>query len=311
MNDLDFRKNVNFIFNYKGLLYNRNLLKFIKEETYFEERNFLIEKTSFLNKESSFNERLYVYYKNVLEIPKCQNPECFHKVSFNSFSYGYHIFCCKNCNRHYFKYRENKLKGIERNEKFKESIRKRMKGNSYALGVKRSDIFKQNISKNNKNKILSSETKDKISKSLKGRKRTIESIRKQRIYYMNKLINEYNICGKMFSPRINKNSFYWFDWFNNTFDCDGIYGNKGYEYYDSDLGYWFDYIDLNNYYIIEWDEERHYNKNVLKEKDRIRQQEIENKYKGFSFIRIRENYFLKLKDKEKFEYVLKQIRETM
>ena len=73
------------------------------------------------------------------------------------------------------------------------------------------------------------------------------------------------------------------------------------------MGYWFDYIDFDKKYIIEWDEEHHFINNSLSDKDLKRQKEIESYYTGFCFLRIREKTFLKMDDKEKFQYILKQI----
>lgn len=72
---------------------------------------------------------------------------------------------------------------------------------------------------------------------------------------------------------------------NNT---SGRYATNGDEYYIKELGYWSDYINFKSKLIIEWDEEKYYINGKLRNKDIVRQQEIQNFFPDFSFKRIRE-----------------------
>lgn len=63
---------------------------------------------------------------------------------------------------------------------------------------------------------------------------------------------------------------------------------NGGEYHIKDLGYWLDGYDKENNIVYEFDESYHFNfDGELKEKDKIRQQEIE-KYLNCEFVRIKE-----------------------
>jgi very-short-patch-repair endonuclease len=58
------------------------------------------------------------------------------------------------------------------------------------------------------------------------------------------------------------------------------------------LGYWLDYINFDLKVIIEWDEKRHYDASGnLKERDIRRQEEIQEYFPDFLFLRIREEKF--------------------
>ncbi len=54
------------------------------------------------------------------------------------------------------------------------------------------------------------------------------------------------------------------------------------------IGYSLDYINFDLKMIIEWDEESHYRKGFLKKKDTERQQEIQEHFSDFRFVRIRQ-----------------------
>ncbi len=54
------------------------------------------------------------------------------------------------------------------------------------------------------------------------------------------------------------------------------------------IGYSLDYINFDLKMIIEWDEESHYRKGFLKKKDAERQQEIQEHFPDFRFVRIRQ-----------------------
>jgi endogenous inhibitor of DNA gyrase (YacG/DUF329 family) len=111
---------------------------------------------------------------------------------------------------------------------------------------------------------------------------------KTRKYCSKKCYLEYLLKEKYGGPSYNKNSINWFKEFDNFMNTGGRYATNGGEFYINDLRYFLDYINEDLKIIIEWDEERHYNKNGLKEEDLYRQNEIENKLIGFNFFRIRE-----------------------
>jgi hypothetical protein len=139
------------------------------------------------------------------------------------------------------------------------------------------------------NKKLSEEHKNKIGLSNIGRVFSEETCRKIRINTINRIKNNY---GNPF-PSYNKKAceyFKRFDEENNTKGQYALYG--GGEYYIKDLGYWLDYINFEKKLIIEFDEGHHYlTDGSLREKDIVRQKEIENLLNDFIFIRIKENSF--------------------
>ena len=51
-----------------------------------------------------------------------------------------------------------------------------------------------------------------------------------------------------------------------------------------------DYINFEKELLIEWDEEYHYKNNLLKEKDILRQKQIQEIFPSFKFCRIREKF---------------------
>ena len=86
-------------------------------------------------------------------------------------------------------------------------------------------------------------------------------------------------------PSYNKNTipiFQEFDRLNNT---RGIYATNPYEF--QCLGYSLDYINFDLKLIIEIDEPRH-EKPIQKAKDIIRQEEIQELYSDFEFLRFKD-----------------------
>jgi hypothetical protein len=65
------------------------------------------------------------------------------------------------------------------------------------------------------------------------------------------------------------------------------HAENGGEFFIKELGYWVDGYDHINNIVYEWDETPHYVNNELREKDKLRQIEIE-KFLNCKFIRIRE-----------------------
>jgi hypothetical protein len=95
-------------------------------------------------------------------------------------------------------------------------------------------------------------------------------------------------------PSFNLNSCEWFEKFDKENKTVGKYGTNGGEHYIEELGYWVDYINFEKKLIIEWDETTHYYHDQLKEKDKIRQIEIEKIYPDFKFVRIRTDRYGKI-----------------
>ena len=102
-----------------------------------------------------------------------------------------------------------------------------------------------------------------------------------------KRIEDNKLNGYQLYPNYNKNACEIFDKImikENIFIQHAM--NLG-EYYIKELGYWIDGYDKQNNVVYEFDEKHHFNKHgELKEKDKIRQQEIENILKC-KFIRIK------------------------
>lgn len=86
--------------------------------------------------------------------------------------------------------------------------------------------------------------------------------------------------GKIF---FNKNSIYFFKYFDKLYNTKGYYGVN--EYWIEEIGYSLDYINFDKKIIIEWDEEHHKYK---KTKDKIREKEIRKHFSDFEFYRIQE-----------------------
>lgn len=95
--------------------------------------------------------------------------------------------------------------------------------------------------------------------------------------------------GAQIQPNYNRKACEWLAKFDIANKTNGIYATNGGEYFVKELGYWLDYINFDTKLIIEWDEEHHYFGGKIKEKDLIRQKEIEVLFPDFSFKRIRES----------------------
>lgn len=91
-------------------------------------------------------------------------------------------------------------------------------------------------------------------------------------------------------PSYNEKACEFFEQFDKDFCTGGQYATNGGEFYIKRLGYWLDYINFNLKLIIEWDEEHHYDaEGNLREMDIRRQNEIQEHFPDFKFIRLREN----------------------
>ena len=159
----------------------------------------------------------------------------------------------------------------------------------------------------NKNKIVSAETRLKIKQKAIGRKSSADQRKKQSenykgdkcFWYGKQLSAEHKLklrlanisynnlkYGQIY-PNYNKSSI---SILENKAKELGItdlqHAENGGEFYIKELGYWVDGYSKEKNIVIEYDEPHHYNSNgELREKDKIRQQEIE-KLLSCKFIRI-------------------------
>ena len=110
---------------------------------------------------------------------------------------------------------------------------------------------------------------------------SIETRKKLRISVIKKLEK----INKDFHPPYNPRGC---DYFNKLMEEKGIriqHAENGGELYIKELGYWVDGYDKENNVVYEWGEKKHYINGILREKDSIRQKEIEDFLKC-EFIRI-------------------------
>jgi hypothetical protein len=106
--------------------------------------------------------------------------------------------------------------------------------------------------------------------------------RLKRIYEISK--SKFN--GEQIIPSFNKNTDIIFGLIMEETGYNIQHAMNGGEYYIKELGYWVDGYDKENNTVYEIDESHHYSGGILKNKDKIRQKEIE-KYLKCKFIRIR------------------------
>ena len=100
-------------------------------------------------------------------------------------------------------------------------------------------------------------------------------------------IEENKLNGYQLCPNFNKEACKVFDEIMINENIFIQHAMNGGEYYIKELGYWVDGYDKENNVVYEFDEEHHFDKHGnLKEKDKIRQKEIEYFLKC-TFIRIK------------------------
>lgn len=98
--------------------------------------------------------------------------------------------------------------------------------------------------------------------------------------------------GTFWKPGYNKKACEYFKRFDEENNTKGQYATNGGEHYIKELSYWVDYINFEKKLIIEWDEEKHYENDKLKQKDVLRQKAIQKVFPDFQFSRIREKDYL-------------------
>jgi hypothetical protein len=139
------------------------------------------------------------------------------------------------------------------------------------------------------------ETRKKISetrklKNIPGPTISEEGKTKLRLKRIKEIAEDkYN--GYQIIPSYNKSACKVFDNINSALGWHGKHAMNGGEHFLAKLGYWIDYYEPTRNIVIEWDEPHHYNVDgTLKEKDIIRQQQIEECLKC-KFFRVKENTF--------------------
>lgn len=95
------------------------------------------------------------------------------------------------------------------------------------------------------------------------------------------------IDGYQVWPNYNKNGCEYFNSLMLEMNVNIQHAENGGEYHIKELGYFVDGYDRENNIVYEWDECHHYIGGKLREKDLIRQKEIEN-FLHCKFIRIKE-----------------------
>jgi len=90
------------------------------------------------------------------------------------------------------------------------------------------------------------------------------------------------------TPIFNLAACKFFDEFDKAHKTNGQYATKGGEYHIKELGYFLDYINFDKKVIIEWNESKHYKKGVLRNRDVVRQKEIQSVFNSFTFIQLNE-----------------------
>jgi NUMOD3 motif len=196
--------------------------------------------------------------------------------------------------------------GKHHSEETKQKISKINKGpNSYMWGKHLTQQCKKRISDKNKGRIVSKETRQKMSLIFKGRKHSKEAKKKMseahkgkkfimsnearknvRLAKIKWVVNNKN-NGLPIAPTFNKNACEIIDKYGKENNLNFKHAMNGGEFFIKELGYWVDGYDEKNNVVIEVDESHHFEDNGnLREKDIRRQKEIEELLKCI-FIRIK------------------------
>jgi hypothetical protein len=224
---------------------------------------------------------LYVLDGN---IPKCK--QCDSESSFFNIAKGYRDHCSKSCSK---KFQPNAVgwaysrkegyepwnKGRKMTEEYKKNWELAMEGTNWGSKVP------WNVGKK-----MTAEHRKKWEESLRntkfGKSPDEMTRRKLRESFLRKLTE----INKNFHPSYNKSGC---EYFNKLMSETGIniqHAENGGEFHIKELGYWVDGYDRENNTVYEWDEKLHYTNGELREKDRMRQKEIED-FLNCKFIRIK------------------------
>jgi hypothetical protein len=163
------------------------------------------------------------------------------------------------------------------------------------------DEYCKKLSNVAKGKTKSKQHGENISKAKKGKtpedlmgaekaKEYRKKLRIKRVEQIEKNNNNWANYSKIAIPILLE-----FKKINNLTNC--WFAENPKEYYIKELGYFLDFVDFDIKLIIEVDESRHFNKDgMLKEKDIIRQKEIQEFYPDFVFLRFRDTEMNKILD---------------
>jgi len=114
-----------------------------------------------------------------------------------------------------------------------------------------------------------------------------ESKRKMRLAHL-RFLKECIFEGGQIRPSYNSNACKFFAKFDQKNNTNGMYATNGGEYHIKELGYFPDYFNSKLKLIMEYDERRHYRNGKLRKRDIKRQEEIQNLFPDYKFVRIRE-----------------------
>ena len=127
-----------------------------------------------------------------------------------------------------------------------------------------------------------------------GGKHSEETKKEMRLRTLKRIEQNYGVTPQPFYNLDACYYFYLFDSYYNTQGHYAVYG--GGEFLIKELGYYPDYINFDLKLIMECDEEKHYDQNGhLKERDVIRQKQIQELYPDFEFRRLKQSIDLKEK----------------
>ena len=224
-------------------------------------------------------------------------PNCGNPISYQS-DKGYKNAIknnanCKHCSNLLREYKtpssdKHPLYGKHHSEesinKMKESAPKRYGEKNPFYGKTHTKDVLKIISKANKGKILSDETKEKLSIVHKGVKKSREHRRKLRIARIQYIQNNFGICFPCFSTKACE----YLDGLNKERGWELEHALRVGEFRIKELGYWLDGYDRKRNIVVEYDEPFHYKKDgSLKEKDVLKSEEVK-KYLGCKFYRYNE-----------------------
>lgn len=200
------------------------------------------------------------YDLHILNGKKVKCKQCDNESSFKNIVKGYRDHCSKSCSKRI----QPNAKGWTHTKKPGYS--------AWNKGIKMSEEYKKNWLEGVKNtewvKGISEKTKDKL-----------------RVIFVEKLKN----TNRSFHPPYNKKAC---EYFNMMMEDSNFFiqhaENFG-EFHIKELGYFVDGYDAENNIVYEWDEKWHFEDDKIIEKDKIRQEKIENLLEC-KFIRIKQWY---------------------